>query len=414
MRENNSLGDKFAGFTSEPNPEVWENIERSLDEKPRRRVFAWIFLVAGAFAGIILWNFQGEVAPKNTKYVSKENTMAKPAAQSASPSKASAENKIAQNELLPGKFQSGSGQSLINKRILKASWAVPLQPNLSSLNQMEEPNPTKGSTTELKASENVINNSTVNTHIDAPKDELLSENTLKENASKQDSLDRSILPDSSVLSQQNTAVKIEKPQPRICRWQLQAQIGAFGSRKEEMVVVPSPYDPYFEGTGNVVSGGYLPITLGNPNVIKPYRSILANYSVLASYNPISRWRLTTGFSYLRYYIYTLDDHTLRSGAHYIQIPVIADFKLLNKPKWEWSLGTGASVGYVFEKKSASQFSSWRSDFIAQTSLRYALTQRMLLQVQPQARFVFWDKEMGKVNKLSPWYWGGNVGVIWCF
>lgn len=408
MRENNSLGDKFAGFTSEPNPEVWENIERSLDDKPRRRALAWIFLVAGVLAGLLIWNFAGQAVPKKAKYVSKENTIANPASQSAAPSRTSAENNMAQNELLPGNFRQGSGRSLIEKRDLKAKQPVFGQQNVTSSNKIEEAYSTNSMATELKAPESIISNSIENALADAPEDKLLTEISPEE-----DSSDLSILPDSAVLAQQDAAIKTEKIAPPSCRWQLQAQIGAFASGKDEMLV-PSLSDSYFEGTGTVTNGGLMPSTPSNAGIIKPYRSIIANYGVLASYNPISRWRLTTGFSYQRYYIYTLDDRTLHSGAHYIQVPVIADLKLLNKPKWEWSLGAGASLGYVFEKKSASQFSSWRSDFIAQASLRYTLTQHILLQFQPQARFVFWDKQIGKVDKLSPWYWGGNVGAIWCF
>lgn len=402
MRENNSLGDKFAGFTSEPNPGVWENIERSLDKKPRRRGFGWLILVGCVFAGIIVWNFKGE-APQKTKYVSKENVTAKSSVQPQPGKKA--ENKIVKQGLLTSKIH----QSLIQKRNPKTNQAGSAQSNLTSFNKIEEPNSSDGLIAEIKPSENAANDSIPNTLTEAPKDKLLSENDIPEETAPA----VTVLPDSSALSQQDAEIGTVKTEPRTYRWQLQVQTGAFMSRKDE-ILVPPMNDPYFEGSGNVGSGGYLPITLGNSGTVKPYRSIITNYGVLASYDLVSRWRITSGFSYQRYYIYTLDDRTLLSGAHYIQIPVIADFKLLNKSRWEWSIGTGASLGYVFEKKSTGQFSSWRSDFIAQTSLRYALTQRILLQVQPQARFVFWDKEIGKAGKLSPWYWGGNVGAIWCF
>lgn len=406
MGENKSLGDKFAGFTSDPNPEVWKNIERSLDEKPHRRGFAWIFLAAGAFAAIIAWNFLGEAAPRRTKRVSRENAVAKPAAPAAFPSGEGAEDKPAQNEFLPGSLQPGPGRSLTQKWNPKISYAVAGQPSHSSLNKVEALSSAREWIAALKASGSIGNDSIAGVSAHAPEDKLSPENVTEEAIAN-------TLPDSCMPAQQDAETKMKKIEPSVGRWQLQAQVGASVSRKDEMLV-PSQNDLYVEGTGNAGSGGNLPAAPGNPPIVKPYRSMTSSYSVLASYTPIGHWRLTTGFSYLRYYMYTLDDRNLHSGAHYIQVPAIADLKLLDKPGWEWSLGAGASLGYVFEKKSAGQFSSWRSDLILQTSWRYVLTQRILLQVQPQARFVFWDREAVKAGKLSPWYWGGNIGAIWCF
>lgn len=433
MQENKSLGDKFAGFTSEPGPGVWENIERSLDEKsPRRRFFAWwqLVLAAGIFAGALIWNFQGETDRPNAKQISKANTGSKPTEQTGSAETQTVTEKTASlgpdtgngsspNVLRQSEFnastsknasKSNAGISAQQKGISQYSdIAILAERSQNTASQsFEATHATSGSTAESKTIE-----SRQGDEADSDADlETAQENLLSGNdVAQADSLHPQNAIDSSVISQQEANAKIPT-EPKVRRWELQFQIGALASAKQEMWITPS--QPYYEGTVNVGNGGFSPISLGNSPELKHYRNITSNYGILVSYNVSSRWRLTTGLSYLRYYTQITEDRTLHAGAHYIQVPVIADVRLLSTSKWEWSIGPGMSLGHVSEKSTATDLSSWRSDFIAQTSVRYALSPRFTVQLQPQARFIFWDQQTGKAGKLSPWYWGGNLGAVWRF
>lgn len=445
MQENKSLGDKFAGFTSEPSPEVWENIERSLDEKsPRRRFFAWwqLVLAVGIFAGALVWTFKGETGRPDVEQISsKANTDPKltekkvPAEKQASTEQTALLSSNDGNEPSPDRSRqaesefnvstaktagrSNAGSSMRQKAISEyrdiAIFTRRSQDNTSPRSS-EPTNETNRSETASKATasdkqENQADNSLAtpdsNPGIEIAQEDLLS----AKDVTKTDSLHSQNVTDSSVISRQETNTQI-LTEPKMRRWELQFQIGTLASGKQEMWITPS--QPYYEGTVNVGNGGFSPISLGNSPELKHYRNITSNYGVLVSYNFSNRWRLTTGLSYLRYYTHILEDRTLHAGAHYFQVPAIADLTLIHTSKWEWSIGSGMSLGHVSEKSSATDLSSWRSDFLVQTSMRYALSQRFTLQLQPQARFISWDQQTGKAGKLSPWYWGGNLGAVWRF
>lgn len=392
MQENNSLGDKFEGFKADPSPQVWESIERSLDEKKRRRGFIcwWAGLAASLIFGLMIWtNASNKTVQVNSQKIT-FHTQQK------------------ENQLITSRKEAKTNETGMYAKSNRSEHFSPIPANVNPINSTI--NRTKSTKSDKQAG---LVNDEVNNYFSRQ----LLQNQKEGSINRIDMNVRTIdpIPNIEYKVTPNFFVShIKEFLPvKVQDWQLQLLVGGAFTGREEMMVASTALNTMADDQGSATNGTY-PIEVENPATIKHYRNIHSTISGLISYTSRSRFRITSGISYQRFFTQLLESKKIQAEMHFVHVPLLVDYSLLRSSRWQWHLGTGIGFGYGFNKNQAINYTTGRSDFLIQSSIRYALSNRFALQFQPQARVFFWDSHTAAFGKVSPWYLGGTLGGIWCF
>lgn len=389
MQENNSLRNKFEGFKADPSPQVWENIERSLDEKKRRRGFIWWW--AGLAASLIFGLFVWTNSSNNSEQSNSQKTTFHAKQKANHKTKNAHISKQSENRLH------------VDTNRTAYSSIIPTNSN-PRFKRIKSTKINKGSDEVKDEFKSDFEKQFVQNNQEIPTDQahlnLLTVEPIR-------NTEFNLIPDFSMKQ-----IKQITPLP-YRHWEMQLLVGGATTGREEMMIPSNYFDALTENQGTITNGTY-PIVIENPAEIKSYRNVQTTISGLISYTTKSRFRFSSGISYQRFYTQLLETKKFQAEMHLIQVPLLVDYSFNITSKWRWDVGTGIGMGYGFNKHQPIDYSTWRTDFLVQSSVRYALSNRFSLQLQPQARIVFWDSQKAEFGKVSPWYLGGTLGGVWSF
>lgn len=381
MQKDNSLHDKFSGFTSNPDPAVWNKIAEKLDEKPKRKGIAlWYFaaalLVSMVVVGGISWN----------RFSASQKQI------SAKTSTSNAKKDDSTNTSTQQKMESKT------------------QRTIDKTNDF-----ISNKSTENSHSNRVFLPKSKHTHFGSEdefqpeKEPLITVST--EEIVKTESADLSYLPLLNVderLGQKSVAMHSTAREIIVAKkkspFEIQLVAGSQTARKESQTFYAN--DPTFEGlTANIPN-------VNSGQITTSYKPIRFQLGILTAYNFSNRWRATSGVSWIQNQRKFDGNSSLSKVSNGIQVPVVIDYTFMQRQNWEWSAGTGLNLAHTWIDNTSTQAKYWDSEFLLQSTIRRRLTSRFSVQLQPHARFTTWNSESTKIGKLSPWFFGGNLGVVW--
>lgn len=380
MQKDNSLHDKFSGFTSNPDPAVWNKITEKLDEKPKRKGIAFWYFAAAllvsmvVIGGISLNRFsisEKQTAANTSSFNEKNHDSTETSSQQKTESKM--EVKIDKsNDFISNKSPKNSH---LNRVIVPKTKRIHFK-GLDELKPNKEPDAIASSIEIIKTE-----------HIDLSYLPLLH-------------LDEKISRKSFAIQPNLREIVVAKKESK---FEIQLVAGSQNARMQSETWFSN--DPSFETLVSNISTGN-----SGQNTIT-FRPIRFQLGILAAYNISNRWRATSGVSWIQNQRKIAGNSFLSKVSNGIQVPLVMDYTFIQRQNWEWSAGTGLNFAHTWIDNTSTQAKYWDSEFLLQSTIRRRLTSRFSVQLQPHARFTTWNSESTKIGKLSPWFFGGNLGVV---
>jgi flagellar basal body-associated protein FliL len=380
MQKDNSLHEKFSGFTSNPDPAVWNKIAEKLDEKPKRKGIAfWYFaaalLVSMVVIGGISWNrfssSEKQIAA-NTRTLNEKNH---DSTETATQQKTESKMEVTINSTNTFISNKSTENTLANRVFVPKSDRVNFESN-DKLKPDKEP-----------------------VASDLSKEILKNERT-----------DLNFLPLLHLdekISRKSFAIHPNLREIRVARkeskFEIQLVAGSQTARSQSETWFSS--DPSFETLVSNISTG----NSGQTTIT--YLPIRFQFGILSAFNFSKRWRATSGVSWIQNQRKMAGNSFFSKVSNGIQIPLVIDYKIIQRQNWEWSAGIGLNLAHTWTANTAEQSKYWDSEFLLQSTIRRRITSRFSIQLQPHARFTTWNSKTKKIMNLNPWFLGGNLGVV---
>ena len=389
MQEDKPLTSRFESFEAAPSDAVWQNIESQLGQKKKRRlVFWWTSVLAASviFGLFLLPYFSSDSEPTTSKEIirlnqNKSNETKTDAAleeQTIAKRKKSSLNSAGEkylNNIKTQSFVSPFGEKLTIQSKKKVKIEEPfLTPELVPV---DTPTPIA----EIIKAELITDDSTIN----------LVDNDNNSNTLVQPEIE---LPDPQVINK---------------RWEIGLFVGAGrGNKIIDFQPLPSPsINPADQNNLEATS------LSGNTNYEQPVIPIQVQAIIARDLG--KKLRLTTGLGFGLYRknirLFQEDELIKLTPLAQIHIPVLMDFKIIEKKKWEWTTGPGVLLGYRFNKLNNDNKHQLTTNLQWQTALRYQLKKDWSLSVQPHYRYQLGDNSPAKTVFYKNHFWGVNVGLI---
>lgn len=432
-----SLKEKFGNFGAAPTEQLWNSISASLDqkEKKRRGVFWWWFAGIAA-SGLLLFGiyYLGYQAGKSETNIAKEesklaeqtnlsSTGPLPSVGTTSPtvddSEKESDNSTA--ESLPDVgITELTNDDLKNKSNVSSTETIPLMEKTGVTNDDLKKGSDVGSAGSIPAigitaptNDDLTSTSTERlARLDYPKAQKIS-------LPLEDNFDLSFAP------------KFEKQQPP-SQWELGFSLGwqqATNTSTENIVTDQNTgLSSDFYVTENIVQG------TGNPNLNVPTltgnisRPVSLDFSIARNFK--SRWSLKSGigFNYIKSETYygAPDFSVLKNSLFSISIPVLAEFDIIKRTRFEFSTGLGIinEIPLFSRMKSSNSVQELNynvNSFITgylfagtfDLGISYRLTENLKIGLRPNLRHYFYQSMSIEYPVLERKTWfGANLGLVW--
>ncbi len=417
MSENNFLKQKFEGFSSPAAPEVWANIDAALQQKKTKRRFLWMCWSSAAIVvlgiGTTVFYVQQNTSLQTTEAIisesdDKEGNLTKEA------------NTIKQDEVgkVDKENQNAQRSDQTEKDVTNNALHHIGDFNAASTKPHKKPMAVVNNHERISANE-----SSLPVKTSFPKPDQYDPNKLQSYHEKDEDDQLTKMEIRNIKSinlskfiNQELAHQIEsKPEPVVSvsvapkRWEIQFIAGA--GRGREIDVMPHGESDFLSAnpsvTLNISSFNYTsnsPIAIDQVEIGRP---LLGFASMRVSRLGQKRFQYTSGLSYQRYALKFKDTRQMNLGAHGLELPLLIEYRIIDKSKYTWSIGSGIATSFSWYNKSNVQVLQFRGNMLLQSNFQYHLKNDYSLMLGVQGNKLLWNNQ----NSLSnPIYMGFQVGA----
>jgi hypothetical protein len=400
MHEDKTIASRFENFGAEPSAELWAKIESGLVQKSGKKRFFWIFglcSLAALLTTALFWNSNAQMAVGNTTSASKSTHQiglnTNPIKNTVTYTSTVVNTSIKkQNELVnESKFKSPSAKIQANNK--KNSSA---KSNSPKSNDNENGN---GNGKFLKDKNKMSLRSEINSQI--------TESTIENNTETVEIADiidsnktKNTEPEPIAKSLEVIVLPEEKKKQK---FELSFSFGAARGLKTPIL--------FYQPPGSTQPSTYTPLSQTGSDYSIAYNPFV--FQVLIGMDIKSRFRIYSGLSVVSYsyadYSFGTNEKGLSGPRVLFELPLLFDYKIINRPKWEWLIGTGMNT--VYTPKSIDEGASFALTFQGHSALRYTIKENWQIAFQPTYRY----QGSGFSGFSFPFYkkgmFGANIGIV---
>jgi hypothetical protein len=419
------LGGRFEGHEVQPSEELWSTITTQLDEKKNRKGIIW-WWIGGLAATVVLAiglrqffagnNQESRVATAQIEQKSHQNNAKETALKNNLPELTEESNL---EKALNGEDDQLAASTGDNEQASELPKPVQQEHSTAQINAPESKH--KGE--EKLLAKAVLTHTPEQTKINQPanpdeieQDEKLIVRQLPPSQSN-------VLPGlEAPATLANSSIVVEK-YPRVNRWELGVNCGAFTSFSGEYVKKEDALSDY---TYTESVDGSIVASLPSEFVTKSRERIPLQLQFLIGYQFNKRLTLQSGIGFQRSKTnYTNGQESVFTG---IQLPIALQFNIVQKYHWGFFLKPGVSGELNLLQKTTPapvlNVSYEKSDLKAVTDLNYltattfdfgffyAFSERWQIQCTPGAKYYFISNDVKKLNDTRSFYLGGKIGLVW--
>lgn len=392
MHEDKTLASRFENFGAEPSAELWSKIESGLVQNTAKKRFFWIFglsSLTALIASALIWNSNAQMEVGKTTSVSKwsnhqigGNTNEGSVANNSIAATASItkQTKPTNETFFKSNTAGIAAHHKYNGRV-KTKPTKNKSQLLNGENEIALP-----SEINLQTKESAIENNTKTVEMANIIDSTKAKTKELEPLAK--SPDIVIIPE-------------EKKKPK---FEVSFSLGAARGLKTPIL--------FYQPPGSTPPATYTPLSQTGSDYSIAYNPLM--FQLLIGMDIKRRFRAYSGLSVVSYsyadFSYGTNEKGLSGPRTLLEIPVLFDYKIINRPKWEWLIGTG--VNAVYSPKSVDEGASLAFTFQGHSALRYSVKENWQIAFQPTFRY----QGSGYSGFGLPFYkkgmLGANLGLVW--